>query len=170
LVGACPIVAVDVRASQRDRATRSGADVVIDSSGLSPVDAVLAATGGRGVDVAAEFVGHPDTITQAVAVLGGGGRAVIVGLGAEPMAVLPPVQFVRKQLRVLGSYGFTMRTIERVLELVDAGRLNIAGSITHTFALDEANEALATLLQKIGEPQRIVITPPRSPGHPSGVI
>jgi threonine dehydrogenase-like Zn-dependent dehydrogenase len=112
-----------------------------------------------GVDVAAEFVGHQDTIGQAVESLRVGGRAVIVGLGADPITVLPPTVFVRKQLQVLGSYGFTTHTIDRVLGLVSAGRLNLGDSITHTFPLDETDTALRTLHAKIGDPQRVVVVP-----------
>ncbi|NMI01269.1 zinc-binding dehydrogenase [Pseudonocardia acidicola] len=61
------------------------------------VDAVLAATGGAGVDVAADFAG-PDTIAQAVECLRIGGRAVVCGPGAEPISVLPPTVFIREEL------------------------------------------------------------------------
>jgi len=122
------------------------------------VDAVLAATAGVGVDVAAEFVGGQATIRQAVECLRIGGRAVIVGLGADPIEVLPPTVFVRKQLQLLGSYGGTLTTLHRVLQLVSTGRLDLSDSITHTFTLDEADQALQTLHEKVGDPQRVVVT------------
>ncbi|MDT7590297.1 MAG: hypothetical protein QOE32_7847 [Pseudonocardiales bacterium] len=159
LIGASPIIAVDVRPVQCKRAQQHGADLVVDASAQPLAEAVLAATDGMGVDVAAEFVGHQDTIGQAVESLRIGGRAVIVGLGAEPITVLPPTMFVRKQLQVLGSYGFTTHTIDRVLSLVSAERLDLSDSITHTFPLDEADTALRILHAKIGDPQRVVVIP-----------
>jgi 2-desacetyl-2-hydroxyethyl bacteriochlorophyllide A dehydrogenase len=158
LAGASPVIAVDTRPAQLDRAKRSGADVVVDAAAESVVDAVLAVTAGIGVDVAAEFIGAPATIGQAVECLRIGGRAVIVGLGAEPITVLPPTVFVRKQLQLLGSYGGTLGTLQRVLQLVASGRLDLSHSITHTFSLDEAGTALATLHEKRGDPQRVVVT------------
>jgi 2-desacetyl-2-hydroxyethyl bacteriochlorophyllide A dehydrogenase len=158
LAGASPVIAVDTRTAQLARARQCGADVVVDASGESVADAVLAATAGVGVDVAAEFVGAPATIRQAVECLRTGGRAVIVGLGAAPIEVLPPTVFVRKQLQLLGSYGGTLTTLQRVLQLVSTGRLDLSHSITHTFALDEADGALRTLHEKTGDPQRVVIT------------
>lgn len=157
LAGASPVIAVDTRAAQLARARQSGADVVVDASGEPVVDAVLAATAGVGVDVAAEFVGTQVTIGRAVECLRTGGRAVIVGLGADPITVLPPTVFVRKQLQLLGSYGGTLRTLQRVLRLVASGRLNLSQSITHTFALDDADEALRTLHEKTGDPQRVIV-------------
>lgn len=158
LLGAHPIIAIDTRPEQGKRAHTLGADITLDPHDGPLVDAVLAATGGRGVDVAAEFVGISDTIAWAVHILTIGGRAVIAGLGPDPITVLPPMQFVRRQLQLLGSYGFTSQTIDTVLQLVSAGRLDLSSSITHTYPLDQANTALHTLHHKIDNPQRIVIT------------
>ncbi|MDP9428025.1 MAG: zinc-binding dehydrogenase [Actinomycetota bacterium] len=157
LVGASPVIAVDNRSAQLARASQSGADVVIDASAGSVTDQVLAATAGAGVDVAAEFVGAQATIGQAVECLRIGGRAVVTGLGADPMTVLPPTVFVRKQLQLLGSYGGTLATLQRVLQLVATGRLDLSQSVTHTFPLEDAAAALTTLHERIGDPQRVVV-------------
>ncbi len=159
LIGASPVIAVDTRRSQLDRATAAGADVVVDAAGAPVVESVLAATAGMGVDVAAEFIGTQATIAQAVECLRIGGRAVIAGLGADPITVLPPTVFVRRQLQLLGSYGASIATLRRVLQLVAADRLDLSSSITHVFALEDADEALRTLHQKTGDPQRVVVAP-----------
>jgi threonine dehydrogenase-like Zn-dependent dehydrogenase len=88
-----------------------------------------------------------------------GGRAVICGLGAEPITAQAPIVFVRRELQILGSYGFTISTLRRVLRLVDAGLLDLGASITHRFPLDEADRALQTLHEKLDDPQRVVVTP-----------
>jgi 2-desacetyl-2-hydroxyethyl bacteriochlorophyllide A dehydrogenase len=158
LAGAVPVIAVDSRSTQLDRAARAGADVLCDPASESLVDAILAATAGTGVDVAAEFIGTQATIAQSVECLRAGGRAVIVGLGADPISLLPPTVFVRKQLQLLGSYAGTLTTLQRVLHLVARGRLDVSHSITHTFSLDEADQALRTLHERIGAPQRVVVS------------
>ncbi|GAA4910854.1 2-desacetyl-2-hydroxyethyl bacteriochlorophyllide A dehydrogenase [Actinomycetospora succinea] len=158
LLGAFPVIAVDPRPTQRDRALEQGADVALDPGSGTVLDDVHAATGGRGVDVAAEFVGRRESIAQAVDVLRIGGRTVVAGLGADPITVVPPTTFVRKQLALLGSYGFTVSTIRQVLGLVESGRLDLSRSITHTFALDDVNTALRVLHEKTEEPHRVVVT------------
>ncbi len=159
LMGAYPVIAVDVRAAQCARAAAHGADVIIDASREPTAEAVLAATHGAGVAVAAEFVGRADTIAQAVASLAIGGRAVIAGLGAEPIAAQPPTVFVRRELQILGSYGFTISTVRRVLALVEAGAIDLSDSITHTLPLSEADRALRILHEKLDDPQRVVVVP-----------
>jgi len=159
LMGAYPVIAVDVRAAQRDRAAAHGADVVVDPGREAVAEAVLSATGGAGAAVAAEFVGHAETIGYAVESLAVGGRAVICGLGAEPITAQAPIVFVRRELQILGSYGFTISTLRRVLALVDAGLLDLGASITHRFPLAEADRALQTLHEKLDDPQRVVVIP-----------
>ena len=77
----------------------------------------------------------------------------------SPITVVPPSVFVRKQLQLLGSYGGSLATLQRVLQLVGSGRLDLSRSITHCFSLDDADAALRTVHEKIGDPQRVVVTP-----------
>jgi propanol-preferring alcohol dehydrogenase len=158
LLGARKIIVVDPREGQRERATQMGADLTIDPRETSPVEAIMEATGGLGVDVAAEFVGRGETISQCVESVGRGGRAVVAGLGPDPINIVPPTVFVRDGISLLGSYGFTKHNIEQLVNLAAAGKLNLEASITHTFPLDEVNTALRYLHEKIENPIRIAVT------------
>jgi 2-desacetyl-2-hydroxyethyl bacteriochlorophyllide A dehydrogenase len=158
-MGAARVIAVDLRRAQLDRALAYGADTIVDASSEDPVAAVLAATSGRGVDVAAEFVGLQRTISQAVDVLATGGRAVVVGLGPDPIMGPPPTVFVRKEASIIASYASSRTTVERLVALTASGVLDLARSITHTFPLDQADEALRILHSKDGDPLRVVVRP-----------
>ena len=158
LLGAWQIIAVDTRDDQLRRAEKMGADLTINAASTPPVEAILEATDGLGVDVAAEFVGLGQTISQCVECVAPGGRVVVVGLGPDPITTVPPTVFVRKQISLLGSYGFTKRGIEQLVELTSAGRLDLEGSITHTFPLAEVNTALKYLHEKIENPIRVAVT------------
>ena len=158
LLGAQKIIVVDTREGQLERAREMGADLTVNPQQTSPVEAILEATGGLGVDVAAEFVGLQQTISQCVESVARGGRVVVAGLGADPINIVPPTVFVRDGISLLGSYGFTKRNIEQLVELSAAGRLNLEESITHTFSLDEVNTALKYLHEKIENPIRVAVT------------
>jgi len=159
ILGASPVVAVDVRAEQLERARSLGADHSVDARHSSSVDMVMELTGGRGVDVAAEFVGLPDTIAAAAQMVKSGGRVVVAGLGPEPITVQPPTVFVRKEIALLGTYGFTKSAVEQLVELVATGQLDLAPSVTHMFSLEQAHEAVEALDNKSGDPVRIVVRP-----------
>lgn len=158
LLGAQKIIVVDPREGQLERAREMGADLTIDPQETSPVEAIMEATDGLGVDVAAEFVGLQETISQCVESVVPGGRVVVVGLGPDPINIVPPTIFVRDQVSLLGSYAFTKRTIERLVQLAAAGRLDLEASITHTFPLSEVNTALEYLHEKIENPIRVAVT------------
>ncbi len=156
--GAGRIIVVDLRADALERARQFGADDVVNAAETNPVEAIRQMTGGRGVDMAVELVGYARTMEQAMRCLRPGGRAVIVGVGMEKASLPPQVLFVTKAYQVLGSYGFSRNDVKKLLDLVANGRLDLAPSITHTFPLEQANEGLITLRDKIGNPIRVVIT------------
>lgn len=159
LGGAAKVIAVDVRPAVLQRALAVGADLAIDASRQEVVPAVLKATGGLGVDLAVELVGRRQTIAQAVECLRVGGRAAVAGLGPEPITTLPPTAFVRREAKLLGSYGFTVNEIATLVELVASGRLDLSGSISLTLPLALVNDALSILHEKQGDPVRILVEP-----------
>jgi D-arabinose 1-dehydrogenase-like Zn-dependent alcohol dehydrogenase len=159
LGGAAKVIAVDLRPTVLERARAVGADVGIDASRQEVVPAIREATGGLGVDLAVELVGRQQTIAQAVECLRVGGRAAVAGLGAEPITTMAPTAFVRREAKLLGSYGFTVSEIATLVDLTASGRLDLSGSVSLTLPLERVNEALDMLHQKQGEVVRIVVEP-----------
>jgi threonine dehydrogenase-like Zn-dependent dehydrogenase len=159
LAGAAPVIAVDVRADQLKLALANGADAVVDASMGDAAEAVRRANGGRGVDVAAEFIGKAATIEAAFASLTKGGRAVVVGLGTEPVTLPASGVFAMRQMSLVGSGGFSKHTIERLLGLVSSGRLALEESISHVVSLEAADEALRMLRDKTEPVRRVVAQP-----------
>lgn len=84
----------------------------------------------------------------------------VVGLGFGPSEVggVPIRPFVLREISLLASYGFTKKTIERLVDLVASSRLELLDSITHNFKLDQVNMALKYLHEKIENPIRVVVT------------
>jgi (R,R)-butanediol dehydrogenase/meso-butanediol dehydrogenase/diacetyl reductase len=81
------IIAIDVDPSRLQMATRLGAAETIDASQSDPVEAVRDLTGGEGAHVVIEASGVPTSPPQALAMTRRGGRVVIVGLQAAPVAL-----------------------------------------------------------------------------------
>jgi threonine dehydrogenase-like Zn-dependent dehydrogenase len=164
LAGASPVIAVDVRDDQLKLALANGADAVVNAAAGDVPEAVRRANGGRGVDVAGEFIGKAATIEAAFASLTKGGRAVVVGLGAEPVTLPPSGMFAMRQMSLLGSGGFSKHTIERLLGLVSSGRLALEESISHVVSLEAVDEALRMLQDKAEPVRRIVARPQQRRG------
>ena len=129
-------------AGKLEQARALGADHVIDASREDIAKTVLAATGGRGVDVVFENVGEA-VWPAAMKSLVRGGRLVTCGAtsGDQPGADLRRL-FIR-QLRVIGS---TLGTVSELHDLLAfCQRHGVRPVIEQTFALDQVHAALDRL-------------------------
>lgn len=157
-LGAGAVIAVDVRPGALERARTLGADSVVNGTQEDPSKAIRRIT-GDGVDLALECVGRAGTIAQAAKSLRPGGRAVVVGMGSEPINLPPPALFAWREHALLGSFGSTRADLDAVVDLVRSGRLDSSGSISARLPLREAERALGMLERGEGDPVRIVLLP-----------
>ncbi|MFO1292913.1 MAG: zinc-binding dehydrogenase [Rubrivivax sp.] len=161
MMGAGFIAALDTQPQARARALEFGADLAIDPAEQpQPARAIRAAL-GRGVDLALEFVGRPETVELTLRCLDTGGRAVLVGVGPGRPALPPLLSFVGREQAVLGSFGMDKRDIADLLQLVARGRLDLSRSVTQVFPLAGVNDALGLLAKKDTGIVRLVVEPGR---------
>jgi Zn-dependent alcohol dehydrogenase len=149
LVGAHPVIVVDVDEAKLDLARELGATHTIDARNEDVVERVLALTGGSGVPWAIEAIGRPATLEQALACVAPGGTLVAVGLGAADAGFAVPLnQLVQRQKRIVGSlYGSSNPQLDlpRIFALYLAGRLPIDRLIGDRLPLAEFGEAYRRL-------------------------
>jgi threonine dehydrogenase-like Zn-dependent dehydrogenase len=106
------------------------------------------------IDVVYDTVGAPATIEVAIRVLRHGGTFVQMGVSSPARFEWTPWYF--KELRLVGSNAFgheevdgkRQHAIAHYLDLVQAGRIDLDGMLTHTFRLDEWRDALKTLIHQ----------------------
>ncbi|BBX10696.1 dehydrogenase [Mycolicibacterium aichiense] len=159
LVGAVPIVAVDLNPAVRDRALELGADYAFDSRDPDLADKLAEATGGRGLDVAFDAVGLKVTFEQALNSLTGGGRLVGVGMSAESPTVGPTSMFGLTRRQVLGHLGYHNKDIETLAQLVSRGRLDLSRSISQIIPLEDIADGIRILETAEGNPIRVLVQP-----------
>jgi propanol-preferring alcohol dehydrogenase len=111
------VIAVDIVAEKFDACRRAGADEVIDASRDNVVEALRDLTGGKGVDVAVDYVSATATLEQAVQALAVRGRMVTLG-GAGQVFRADAQQMLRKELDLLGSRYVTRSEVIATLDLV----------------------------------------------------
>ena len=145
--GASEIIAVDVRDDKLDVARALGATAVVNASTTDATARVRELTGGKGVDVAFEVLGLPQTFTQALEMIRDGGRMVAVGIA--PGRTTAPVEItrlVRRELRIVGSYGARTRTdMPEIIRLADQGIFRPEAMVTARFSLDQADAGYQAL-------------------------
>lgn len=159
LVGAAPIIAVDIEPAVLDRAVEVGADYAFNSRDDALRDKIAEVTGERGLDVAFDAVGLKSTFEQALDCLSVGGRLVGVGMSAEAPTVGPTAMFGLTRKQVLGHLGYQNVDIETLAKLVSLRRLDLSRSISDVIALDDLPSGIEKLERRDGNPIRILVRP-----------
>lgn len=148
LAGASRIVAVDVAADKLEVALRLGATETVDASAGDPV-ARLRELVPEGLDYVFDAIGKTQTTEQAVAALGLGGAAVIVGLPPTgTSARFDPLVLAEANQRILGSnYGSidARRDVPLLVDLYMEGELDLESMVSARRPLAEVAEALDDL-------------------------
>ncbi|MDT5284691.1 MAG: hypothetical protein QOJ20_5886 [Mycobacterium sp.] len=159
LVGAVPVIAVDIKPEVLDRAVELGADYAFDARDEGLRDKIADITGGRMLDVAFDAVGLKSTFEQALDSVTVGGRLVSVGMSAESPSVGPTSMFGLTQKHVLGHLGYQNVDIETLATLVSRGRLDLSRSISDIVSLDDIRVGIEKLERQDGNPIRILVRP-----------
>ncbi|MGW1769246.1 Zn-dependent alcohol dehydrogenase [Streptomyces sp. NPDC002073] len=142
--GAAQIIAVDPVASRREAALRFGATEAVSPEEFA--DAKARITANEGFDYVFEVVGKSATARTAYDMTRRGGTVCIVGAGAlDDNFQIDMFSLFFDEKRILPSMyggGDVLRSYERTIALWRAGRVDLAGLITHRVQLAEINDAL----------------------------
>ena len=157
--GAGLILAIDPHPAARERALRAGADVAIDPTSTDVEAAIMAATGGLGLDLAVDLVGSNAVLRQGASVLGRSGRLLMIGLSMEPLELGPGVLFGVGRHTLLGHLGYAKDDLDAVVQLVSRGVLDLSSSISGVLSLDEVSDGVDRLRTRRGDPVRLVLAP-----------
>lgn len=157
-LGAGLIIAVESIPERMEMAKRMGADVVLD-----PADAVARIrelTGGKGVDIAVEALGHQATFEAANASVRIGGTVSSVGVySAFPKLSLDATgSFIhRKLVTTLCPVGTDRLT--RLMALIQGGKVDLRPLISHSLPLSQTPEAYDMFREKRGGVLKVVLRP-----------
>jgi S-(hydroxymethyl)glutathione dehydrogenase/alcohol dehydrogenase len=145
--GASQVIAVDVNDDKLAIAKKVGASDVVNGKTTNVTERVKELTDGRGVDIAFEALGRPETFVQALDLLADGGRMVAVGIApGKTAAPVEITRLVRRGLRIIGSYGARTRAdMPEIIRLAARGTFRPETIVTKRYALDQADEAYKAL-------------------------
>lgn len=157
--GALDVYAVDINADKLKLAEKHGA-IPVNAAASNPVEEVRRLTQGRGVDVALELIGLPQTIKQAVQSLAVMGRAVVAGISDRPVEIDTYRELLGREAELIGTNDHLLQELPLLIELTRRGKLDLTGAVSSTIPLDAAaiNQALDDL-ERFGSNVRTVIVP-----------
>ncbi|KAK7399321.1 hypothetical protein VNO78_10503 [Psophocarpus tetragonolobus] len=145
--GASDIIAVDVQDEKLQKAKILGATHTVNSAKEDPIEKIIEITGGKGVDVAVEALGKPQTFAQCTLSVKDGGKAVMIGLAqAGSLGEVDINRLVRRKIQVIGSYGGRARQdLPKLIRLAETGIFNLSHAVSRTYTFEEAGKAFQDL-------------------------
>ena len=161
--GAGPVVGIDAVKMRRDAALAAGADHVIDPGAGDIKQQLHAYLGTKGAEIVGDATGVPDAIPTAMSLACDAGQVVVVG---SPRGKAKDVNFYddlhRRYIEVSGAHGNMLFepahtrlagawNIDKaqywLIRQLAAGRLSLAGLVTHTITPEQMGDAYEGLLK-----------------------
>jgi propanol-preferring alcohol dehydrogenase len=157
--GALDVYAVDINAGKLKLAQELGA-IPVDASAGDPVAQIRDLTQARGVDVALELIGLPETMKQALQSLAIMGRVVVAGLCDQPFEIDTYYELLGKEAEVIGTNDHLLEELPLLVELARRGTLDLSRAVTRAVPLDaDAINQVLDDLEVFGGGIRTVILP-----------
>jgi S-(hydroxymethyl)glutathione dehydrogenase/alcohol dehydrogenase len=159
LVGADPIIGIDIYDSKLEFARKFGATHTLNGKTADLRAEIRQIVGPPGVDVAVENTGNVKLIELAYELTAPQGRTILVGVPRHDEDITIhslPLHFGKVLTGCEGGQSNPAVDIPRYLRLYQRGKLRLDPLITHRFPLEKINTALDVV--RGGEAGRVMLT------------
>ncbi len=150
------IIVADIMDNKLEAAKENGAKYTINVLKEDLDTKLKEYTYGHGSTVSIDSSGTKDSLMTLLNVTGNAGRVMTMGFSNDPV---PANQFLitSKELDVRGS-RLQNKMFGKAIEMINAGTLDLNGSISHTFPLTKAQEAFDFVDSREPSIRKIVFT------------
>lgn len=160
--GALEVFAVDINESKLELAKQHGATPV-NAQKVDAVAEIKRLTHNKGVDVAIEMIGLPQTMKQALQVAGVMARVVIVGLSNKTLEIQTYTELLGNEVELIGSNDHHLQELPLLVDLARRKVLDTSKVVSKTIPLDaDVINAALDDLERFGSDVRTVIVPASS--------
>jgi threonine dehydrogenase-like Zn-dependent dehydrogenase len=135
------IVGVTRSAAKRELARSFGASAAVGPDQAE--EAVAAATGGHGADLAIEAAGSQPSLAQAMRLAAPGGTVLVYGTTVPTADGLPTYDWYLKELTIRNTRAARPRDCDLAIRLYADRRVELAPLVTARFPVEQAARALA---------------------------
>ena len=137
------IVGVTRSAAKRELARSFGATEAVTPD--EAAEAVAAATGGRGADLAIEAAGSQPSLAQAMRLAGPGGTVLVYGTTVPTADGLPTYDWYFKELTIRNTRAARPRDCDLAIRLYADRRVELAPLITARYPVEQAAQRAGRL-------------------------
>jgi threonine dehydrogenase-like Zn-dependent dehydrogenase len=162
LRGAGQVIGVESVPNRQKLGLTYGVDEIVDFSREDAVTRIMELTSGEGVDTAIEAVGKDATFQSAVKVTKPGGTVSNIGYHGEGEFISIPraewgVGMADKTIATGLCPGGRLR-MERLLRVLENGRVDPTRMTTHTFDFDEMPRAFEIMDHKLDDAVKVLVS------------
>jgi 2-desacetyl-2-hydroxyethyl bacteriochlorophyllide A dehydrogenase len=156
--GALEVYAVDINDDKLFLAAHHGA-IAINGKKVNPVEEIKRLTKKKGVDVAIEMIGLPQTMKQAIQCAGVMARVVVVGLSSKPLEIDTYYELLGNEVELIGSNDHLLQELPLLVELARRKVLDTSRVVTRTIPLDAdaVNMSLDALENFSGDVRTVIV-------------
>jgi threonine dehydrogenase-like Zn-dependent dehydrogenase len=155
--GGCAPIFLTERSPNRIRMAKEFGFNCIDIQNEDYETIINEQTGGKGVDMIFECVGHPSTMVQIPTVGAMRSRAVIVGAFHEPQVEMDLFAMSKKEQTIHLSWQYDIDDFRTALDVLLHSRFPVDSLISHILPLKQIPEALE--LMRSGVAVKVLIDP-----------
>ena len=131
--------------------------MVIDLNQENPGDIVFEMTNGRGADFVIEAGATQSALDQAFDLVKNTGAVVTIGTFNQPVSFNPFFRMTRRGIKLISTMGRTWETWRRMVQLIEADKLNLKPFITRVLPLAEYQEGFD--LVKSNQVMKVLLRP-----------
>lgn len=150
------IIVADIVNEKLEEAKKAGAKYTINVREENFQEKVLEYTYGRGATVSIDAACVKNSLLLLLQATGNAGRVVTMGFSTEA-AEVNPFLITSKELDVRGS-RLQNKMFGKAIQMLQDGKLDLSGSVSHTFPLTKAQEAFDFIDTKEPAIRKIVLT------------
>jgi 2-desacetyl-2-hydroxyethyl bacteriochlorophyllide A dehydrogenase len=156
VLGALEVYAVDINPQKLAKAEALGA-VPVNASD-DPVPQIMELTAGRGVDVAVELIGLPETMEQSLRCLAVLGRTALAGITDRPFSIQSYTDSVGKETEIIGVSDHLLSELPLLLDYARRGVLDLSRIVASSVELkaEPINGVLDQLESYRGEARTVI--------------
>lgn len=166
IMGAGKVIAIDIFDEKLAIAKQLGADIGINAKDGDFNEIIKKVTNGKGVDIAIESAGTPETSAQVLSLPQKGGTVLFMGIPYADVSV-PREHFekiVRSELTVLGSWNaisgpYPGKEWTTVLHFMQEGRIKVKPMITHRISLAQIPETFEEIYKRDRFSGKVMVFP-----------
>ena len=157
VAGAGSLVVVEPKEKRRKIALDLGANYAIPP-GEETDEVIKDLTSGLGADLVYECAGVPPALQSAVDLSRRGGKVSLIGLAAAD-AVTKPGEWLKKEISVFSSLGYTHEEFAMSMSYVSEGKIDLGVIHTKTVELEKLEETFVDLSSGNSDDLKVLVDP-----------